>query len=137
MKTPIGAIALALVSITHGAFAAGPFDGTWSVTQDCPTAPDGALGYKFLFDVTIKDGELVGQYGNKAQGPFETLSGRINSDGSANLMAKGLNGKSEHTVGFQQPGSPFSFPVTARFEANRGTGVRKVGRTCKFTFVKK
>lgn len=126
-----------LVALSQTALAAGPFDGTWSVTQDCLPAADGARGYQFLFDATVEDGQLTGQYSNRSTSASETLSGRIEPDGSAKLIARGTNGKAEHTTGFQQPGSPFSFSVTARFEGNRGTGARTAGRTCNFTFVRK
>lgn len=133
----LSCLALTLVALSPAALAAGPFDGTWSVTQDCPAAPDGARGYQFRFDVTVTDGNLLGHYGIEGRGASETLSGRIEPNGSAKLVAKGLNGKSEHTVGFQQPGSPFSFPVTARFEQKHGSGTRTTGRTCTFTFDRK
>jgi len=51
-------------------------------------------------------------------------------------MASGLNGKSEYTVSFGQPGKRFSYPVSARFEATRGTGIRTQRRSCRFSFVK-
>lgn len=136
-KTSLLSLCGMLAALSPVALAAGPFDGTWSVTQDCPPAADGARGYQFLFDVSVKDGQLSGQYSNRSSSASEMLSGRIEPDGSAKLIARGTNGKAEHTAGFQQPGSPFSFPVTARFERNRGTGVRTAGRTCNFTFVKK
>jgi hypothetical protein len=115
---------------------AQPFDGKWSVTQECEPAPDGARGFKWLYDATVKDGRLVGQYGTKDQPSSLTLTGRIQDDGTAALMASGLNGKSNFTVGFGQPGEKFSFPVAARFEATRGSGLRTKGRTCRFSFVK-
>jgi hypothetical protein len=115
---------------------AAPFDGTWSVTQECEPAPGGARGFKWLYDATVKDGWLLGQYGSKDKPSSLTLAGRVQADGTAALMASGLNGKSEYTVGFGQPGEKFSYPVSARFEATRGTGIRTQGRTCRFSFVK-
>ena len=37
------------------------FDGTWSVTLDCPTHTDGALGYMYQFSAQVKNGVLYGQ----------------------------------------------------------------------------
>jgi hypothetical protein len=113
------------------------FDGTWSVTQDCEPAPGGARGFKWSYDATVKEGRLVGQYGTKDKPSSLTLTGQIQPDGSAPLMASGLNGKSDYTLGFGQPGERFSYPVSARFEVTRGTGIRNQGRTCRFTFVKR
>jgi hypothetical protein len=115
---------------------AAPFDGAWSVTQDCEGAPGGARGFKWAYDATVKEGRLIGQYGTKDKPSSLTLTGRIQPDGSASLTASGLNGKSDYTVGFGQPGEKFSYPVAARFEATRGTGLRTQGRTCRFSFVK-
>jgi len=84
----------------------------------------------------VKEGRLVGQYGTKDKPSSLTLMGRIQPDGLAALTAPGMNGKSDYTVGFGQPGEKFSYPVTAQFEGSRGTGIRTHGRTCKFTFVK-
>jgi hypothetical protein len=115
---------------------AASFDGAWSVTQECEPAPGGARGFKWLYNAKVTDGVMVGQYGTKDQPSSLTLTGRIQADGTALLRAAGLNGKAEYTVGFAQPGEKFSYPVSARFEATRGTGLRTQGRTCKFSFVK-
>ena len=129
-------VLLAASSLPQTPARAAPFDGTWSVTQECEPAPGGARGFKWLYDAKVKDGVLVGQYGTKGQPSSMTLTGQIQADGAGMLMAAGLNGKSEYTAGFGQPGSKFSYPVTARFEGTRGTGVRTKGRTCRFSFVK-
>ena len=115
---------------------AATFDGTWSVTQECEPAPGGARGFKWLYSAKVTDGVMIGQYGTKDQPSSLTLSGRIQMDGTATLRAAGLNGKAEYTLGFGQPGEKFSYPVSARFEGTRGTGVRTQGRTCRFSFVK-
>jgi hypothetical protein len=127
---------LAATALPQAPARAALFDGTWSVTQECEPAPGGARGFKWMYDATVKDGRLLGQYGMKDKPSSLTLTGRIQADGTATLMASGLNGKSEYTVGFGQPGEKFSYPVPARFEATRGTGIRTLGRTCRFSFVK-
>ncbi|WP_422003413.1 hypothetical protein [Reyranella sp.] len=128
--------ALAAIALAPQSARAASFDGTWSVTQECEPAPGGARGFKWLYDATVKDGRLVGQYGTRDQPSSLTLTGRINPDGTATLTASGLNGKSDYTVGFGQPGSKFSYPVSARFVGTRGAGLRTQGRTCHFTFRK-
>ena len=137
MKRASTAIALLAVATISPALAqTAAFDGTWSVTQECEPAPGGARGFKWAYDATVKGGRLVGQYGTKDKPSSLTLTGQIQPDGSATLRASGLNGKSDHTAGFGQPGEKFSYPVEARFEAKRGTGLRTQTRTCRFTFVK-
>lgn len=129
-------VLLAAISSPLVPARAAPFDGTWSVTQECEPAPGGARGFKWLYDARVTDGRLVGQYGTKDKPSSLTLTGRIQPDGTAMLMAAGLNGKSDYTLGFGQPGEKFSYPVSARFDGTRGTGVRTQGRTCRFSFVK-
>lgn len=127
---------LAAATISPATAQTTAFDGTWSVTQDCEPAPGGARGFKWAYDATVKGGQFLGQYGTKDKPSSLTLAGQIKADGTAALRATGLNGKSDFTVGFGQPGEKFSYPVEARFEAKRGTGIRTLGRTCHFTFVK-
>jgi len=127
---------LAAATISPAMAQTASFDGTWSVTQECEPAPGGARGFKWTYDATVKGGQLVGQYGTKDKPSSLTLIGQIKADGSAMLRASGLNGKSDYTAGFGQPGEKFSYPVEARFEAKRGTGLRTKARTCNFTFVK-
>ena len=134
ISTAIALLAIATISPAMAQTAA--FDGTWSVTQDCEPAPGGARGFKWAYDATVTGGRVVGQYGTKDKPSSLTLTGQIRADGSALLWASGLNGKSEYTAGFGQPGEKFSYPVEARFEAKRGTGLRTQTRTCRFTFVK-
>jgi len=69
---------------------AAPFDGIWSVTQECEPAPGGARGFKWLYDATVKDGRLLGQYGSKDKPSSLTLAGRVQADGTAALMPRGL-----------------------------------------------
>ena len=127
---------LAATALPHTQADAAPFDGKWSVTQECEPAPGGARSFKWLYDANVTDGVLVGQYGTKDKPSSLTLTGRIQADGTAMLMASGFSGKAEYTLGFAQPGEKFSYPVSARFEGTRGTGVRTKGRTCRFSFVK-
>lgn len=117
--------------------SAAAFDGTWTVVQDCQAAPDGARAYKWTFDAVVKDGNLVGEYGTRGKPASQTLTGTIGADGSARLLATGLNGNPDHVLGYQQPGSSFTFPVTAKFSGAKGTGTRTAGRTCTFTFTKR
>lgn len=79
---------------------------------------------------------LERQYGTRDKPSSLTLTGQIQVDNSAPLRASGLNGKSDYTAGFGQPGEKFSYPVEARFEAKRGAGIRTQTRTCRFTFAK-
>ena len=115
---------------------AASFDGTWSVLQVCDSTQEGARGYTWRYDATVKDGHLVCRYRDKGQSPSLTLEGQIKPDGTATLVAEGISADSDHNIKFAPPMSPISFRVAAKFEAAAGTGSRLGVRSCKFTFNK-
>jgi hypothetical protein len=115
---------------------AASFDGVWSVLQICDSTKEGARGYTWRYDATVKHGRLVGQYRSKGQRPSLTLAGQVNSDGSASLVAEGISAASESEMGSESPQGRFSFRVNARFEATVGMGRRVGVRGCKFIFSK-
>jgi hypothetical protein len=137
MQRTLASAALVLTILSQAASAAEPFDGVWSVKQDCGITPDGARGYKFAFDAIVKDGNLEGHYGTKGAPSSETLTGKIEADGSGTLVAMGLTGTPETTIGFVKSGTHFAFPVSVRFEATKGSGIRTIGRPCQFSFTRK
>jgi hypothetical protein len=110
-----------------------PFDGTWLVTIACGTTPDGVLGYTRGLVAHVKNGVLYGE--EKGRPDWLTLEGTIGPGGSALLTAKGLTGGAKFSVGRPPPGTPYSYPVTARFVGERGTGTRR-DRECNITFEK-
>jgi hypothetical protein len=129
-------IAFGFVLLSMTSSHAASFDGTWSVLQVCDATTEGARGYTWRYDANVTDGHLVGQYRTKGQSPSLTLEGKIQPDGTASLVAKGISGDSDHNIKFAQPQSPILFRVTAKFEAAAGTGAREGIRSCKFTFGK-
>jgi hypothetical protein len=65
-----------------------------------------------------------------------TLEGKIQSDGTAYLYAKGLTDNSAYTVGNVRPGSDYAYHIQARFDGSSATGKRVELRPCDFTAVK-
>jgi hypothetical protein len=113
------------------------FDGTWNVTVACAKAPDGALPYSWLFSAEVRRGAIVGHYQKPEHVPSGTLSGQIGTNGDASLIMQGLTGNTGYTLGKIDPGSPFHYTITARFDAKHGTGKRNEGRDCGLDFVKR
>src|ERR1700677_2419314 len=142
------AILFLLICVSPMAFAqdakpASPadksFDGTWAVTLVVPDHTDAngtALGFTFRFTAQVKDGVLHGEYGTKGASPSLSLDGRINTDGSADLSAKGITGKPTYSLQNVSTGTPYTYQVKARFDGSKGTGTRVKGRVGNFTFVK-
>ena len=129
-------IASGLVLLPSASSHAASFDGAWSVLQVCNSTQEGARGYTWRYDATVKNGHLVGQYRSKGQRPSLTLEGQVKPDGSASLIAKGISASSDYNTGFAPPQSRISFRVIARFEATVGTGSPVGVHGCKFTFNK-
>jgi hypothetical protein len=112
------------------------FDGTWNVAVQCPPHKDGA-GYSMRFLVQIKDGALAGQHGIAGQPGSLALSGKIEPDGNAHIIARGITGDPKHTLTRLATGSAYSYRVVdARFEDSRGSGKRVEPRPCSLTFEK-
>ena|SRR5215475_13480591 len=129
-------IALDLVLLPFTSSHAASFDGAWSVLQVCNSTEEGARGYTWRYDATVKQSHLVGQYRSKGQRPSLILAGHIKPDGSASLTAEGISASSDYNTEFAPTQSRISFRVTAKFEATVGTG-RGIGvRGCKFMFSK-
>lgn len=116
--------------------AAGPFDGTWNVTLNCETAPDKAFSYTWQFPATVVQGVLHGEHGVKDRGGWLTLDGKIEPDGSSTLTANGLTNSPAYAVGHPDPRTPYTYEVSAHFDAASGSGQRTTTRHCDFVFVK-
>lgn len=134
----LGATLAAVATVGAGtpALASGPFDGIWSVTLTCPTAPDGATGYSFYFAARVKDGVLHGERGTRGQSGWLALDGQLQPDGTAILFAKGLTGPTNYNVGRVPPLTQYEYHVNAHFDAVQGTGTRTEIRPCAFYFRK-
>jgi TIR domain len=67
------------------------FDGQWTVTESCPKTAV-ALGFRFVFAATVKEGHLHGQHGVVGEPSSLTLDGQIKPDGTGKIFATGLTG---------------------------------------------
>jgi hypothetical protein len=112
------------------------FDGTWTVTVQCP--PHGtASGYTKRLVAQVKDGALAGQQGDVGQPNSLMLSGKIQPDGKASIEARGMVGDPRNAVNRLNQGAAYAYRVDAVFEDSRGTGKRTDdARPCSLTFVK-
>ncbi len=110
------------------------YDGKWSTIISCP-AFGRAQGYSQQLSAEVKDGSYHGAIGTSGEPGSLVLDGKIVSDGTSALLAKGFVG-STATSGGVTPGTPYFFHVIAQFEQSRGTGKRVEIRPCNLTFVK-
>jgi hypothetical protein len=95
-------------------------------------------GLCLALSMTVKNGILHGERGNRGMGDFYEINGTTAADGTATIRADGITGKgTEFTKGHRSPGTPFSYAVIAQFEDRHGTG-KSIGdpRIRIFTFVK-
>jgi TolB-like protein len=112
------------------------FDGDWNTNIAC--APlRGGQSYHIHLKARVKEGVFHGQQGTDGIGPFLTLDGKINLDGSAYISANGLTGDPKYTIGGKFPkNSPYAYHIDANFSDFRGTGDRIEARVCNVIFVK-
>lgn len=115
----------------RGAPSAAPtgarvYDGRWSVVQNCPAA----AGERHIIqplDMTVSNGSVHAYAGGTSRASTWKLAGQILPDGSASLVATGRNDSNV----------PFSYPFSARFGVNSGTGTLATPRSCSFTFARR
>jgi hypothetical protein len=127
-------IAYVLLILSTVPSRAGSFDGSWSVLQVCDTTSEGARGYTWRYDATVKDGHLVGQYGTRGQNSSLSLEGQVQQDGSAILIGTGISGDANYNIKFAPSQSRINFRVVAKFGASTGNGRRVGDRKCAFSF---
>jgi hypothetical protein len=127
---------LALTPSIAGATDVHSFDGEWFTTVSCSAARD-ALGYSFRFVSTVKDGVFHGLQGIEGEPSSLQIDGKIESDGTGKLYAKGRTGSKEFVPGRDAPrGTEYGYNIDAHFDASSGTGTRIEGRPCSFQFTK-
>ena len=129
-------LVIGLAGAAHAEEQAHRFDGTWDTVLTCPNS-NGALGFSYHFDATVKDGVFHGQKGEKGEPGWFQLDGRIPEDGAASLYAEGLVGAAPFAVGQRPKGTQYAFHVASMFGEKSGTGSRVEGRPCTATFTRK
>jgi class 3 adenylate cyclase len=110
------------------------YDGKWLTMMSCP-AFGRAQGYSQELSAEVKDGAYHARLGTIGEPGSVIIDGKIVSDGTSALFAKGFVG-STATSGGSALGTPYFFHVIAQFEHSRGTGKRIEFRPCDLTFVK-
>jgi hypothetical protein len=116
-----------------------PFDGRWATKLVCDdtTGPKGFVkGYTWEFDVIVEHGKLNGQYGTIGSPGSGTFIGQVNNDGTADLKAQGLTGRTDYTVGKVARGTPFDYPMNGKFSGSSGHATRTKLRPCEATFTR-
>jgi hypothetical protein len=132
-------LACGVLAIQAGAARAdsapAPFDGSWTTILSC-TNSNGALGFSFEFQSSVKDGVLHGEKGTKGEPGWLTLDGPIKPDGTGSLYVNGLVGAAPFAVGQRPAGTAYGYHVDAKFSGDAGTGHRVEGRPCTVTFAR-
>jgi hypothetical protein len=111
------------------------FNGTWMTTMSCP--PSGpALGFTYQFLATVKDGDYHGEKGAQGERGWFSLTGKVDPDGFAGMLASGVVAASAFAAGNAPAGNAYNYHIAAQFTAASGTGKRIEGRVCNVTFTK-
>jgi hypothetical protein len=84
----------------------------------------------------VKDGVFLAQHGVGGHASSLTLRGKIQSDGSATIDARGITGDPRYNLNNETKGTPYAYRAIARFDGSRGTGSRIDNRPCNLTFAR-
>jgi hypothetical protein len=95
-----------------------------------------ALGYSQELSAEVKGGVYHASLGTIGQPGSVVIDGKIVSDGTSALFAKGSVGSTAASGG-SPVGAPYFFHVIAQFENSRGTGKRIEFRPCNLTFIRR
>jgi class 3 adenylate cyclase len=98
------------------------YDGRWSTIISCP-AFGRAQGYSQALTAEVKDGAYHARIGNFGDPGSLIVDGKIASDGTSALLAKGVVGSAAASGG-SPPGTPYFYHAIAQFDESRGTGNR-------------
>jgi hypothetical protein len=123
-------------SLGTASAADGRFDGRWGTTLTCRATNDAAKPYIFRFFTDVKDSMVHGEHGIAGQPDWLVIDGTIDSNGDSALIADGLMGNPDHTLGHVEVGSPYKYRIKAHFGGAHGTGERIGARVCILDLVK-
>jgi hypothetical protein len=127
--------------ITKAASDKTAFDGTRQVTMSARNYdnPNTTMSdaYAYVFPMSVKNGVLHGERGNRGMWDFYEINGKIAANGTANIRADGVTGAgTQFTKGHSPPGKPYTYAVSAQFKDRRGSGKSAGPRIRILTFVK-
>src|SRR5208283_5428057 len=98
------------------------YDGKWLTRISCPTFGR-AQGYSVELSAEVKDGAYHAGIGIAGDPGSLVVDGKIGSDGTAALLAKGFVGSAAQSGGMIV-GTSYFFHVVGQFEHSSGTGKR-------------
>jgi uncharacterized caspase-like protein len=101
---------------------ANPFDGIWVVKEICDRRPPIWPADTFQYAGRIKDGVFLYQYGEDGKPGSVTYTGKIEPDGTSEILAKGLLGNADPL--HRPAGTEFHYKMAIKLEGSRGAGVR-------------
>src|SRR5580658_7981262 len=95
--------------MTKAASDTTAFDGTWQVTMSARNYdnPNSTMseGYAYHFPMSVQNGVLHGERGNRGMWDFYEINGKIAADGTATIRADGITGAgTQFTKGHSPPG---------------------------------
>ncbi|HEX9208971.1 MAG TPA: caspase family protein [Bradyrhizobium sp.] len=110
------------------------FDGTWIGKETCESRPPFAEGF-YQYALRVKDGVLHVAFGDEGKPGSTVYDGRIEADGSASILVKGIIGENDP---LRRPaGSPYQYKIALALKDSRGAGVRtESARPCRMELSK-
>jgi hypothetical protein len=103
---------------------ADPFDGIWVIKEICDKRPPIWPADSFQYAGRIKDGVFHYQYGEEGRPGSVTYTGKVEPDGTSEIVVKGFIGNVPNDPLHRVPGTEFHYKIAIKLEGSRGAGVR-------------
>lgn len=124
----------ALAALGDDANRSNAFDGIWIGKETCESRPPFTESY-YQYALRIKDGVLHAAFGEEGKPGSTVYDGKIEADGSASILVKGLFGEND---ALRRPaGSSYQYKIALALKTSSGAGVRtETSRPCRMELSK-
>jgi TIR domain len=112
------------------------FDGMWAGSDECKKTPSGLPGWKKEIVGQIKDGVFHVQRGTPGTPASETFDGKVNLDGTAEILHSGLTGNPAKDPFHRPSGTSFHNTYAGRFDSSHGSFIRTDRASCTIDLAK-
>jgi hypothetical protein len=110
------------------------FDGIWVAKVACESKAPVWPAESYQFTANVRDGVFHAQTGVEGMPRFRSYDGKIQLDGTAEILVRGLTGDTERDPINRPTGTEYRWKVAGKFEGSHGVGIRADERTCNFDF---
>ena len=113
------------------------FDGLWLGKLVCEATASGLPGFEREFGGRVKDGVFHAETGRVGKPGSQTFDGTIESDGTADILQKGLSGNPQRDPFHRPSGTEDNNKYLTKFDGSHGSGTRSDRASCSVNFTRR